>query len=116
MIQAAVSCPRLWARPPHMLISKNENLVVLKIISIIRKLNSPPDNDIINAVVPLVRRTKKDLSRTIEKLMPMLSSDIEIITGRFEKPGFTPSGRGISISTEEIAMDNASKIPEKAVF
>ncbi len=102
--------------PPTTLIIRNDDFVTLKSMSITMKLKKPPQRDRINAVMPLVKNTNTDFKITIANAHDELSSDIAVMTERFEKPGFTPSGRGIIDSTAEMTADNDSKMPVKAVL
>lgn len=47
--------------------------------------------DIIKAVVPRVRKTKKDLSMQIANAQPVFISYIANITGMFENPVLLPT-------------------------
>jgi len=68
------------------------------------------------AATPLVNKTKTDFKIHIAKPYFAPCSAIEYITGRFEKPGFTPSGRGIRLSAADIPADKARRSPHSAVF
>lgn len=72
--------------------------------------------DIIKAVVPRVRKTKKDLSMQIANAQPVFISYIANITGMFENPGFTPNGSGIRLSAADSPAERARSIPERAVL